>query len=793
MLSFSRDMPSPRVRWRPIAAAWLLAAPIFPLGASPPPSVPNEPAELARKLFHDTISRPHDGPVLGLFRGALGEAEDTLRAARARDPSSEDDLVRLLSFFDDWIERAAWVDEPSPLQDELRVRARGYAAEMLALLRSEAVPAELWRRLEGKAGFEAKAAILILWLASDPRDPAVLAALGEELADPMLRAALYRAAFAARPEAQTDPLLTAWLLQERLSSLFDLRLPRTALAELSAAPPSARHLLLSGATQAVDLEVAGLPVAAALRDLRLDLVAAFAITGEPRRAAELLEELPEPLSIPEPGPRTGYDPQGEKARAIALDRRLLERLLAETGVRAPGAPLDDPFDLFLDVLGATDFYLPGWSLRDQVAARLAEAAGYPRIAHFLLARACVRTHGSDPGWEADRLEPYGGLPFAVRAEVAELEESLAHARASLQAELAAIPPGEPWIRAPSCSLGPPLAATPSELPRGSDVEPIRGRFSTLRANGDWRDPSRLDPPPPGLVSPDDLVPVAVLRSGNDTLILALGSGDGPFQDDGYWIARSPDGGVSWELPHWTGLRVRGPFEVLAGSTRHRFEASRLVLEVGLASDGEAINLPELRAGGRALLTLPVAELLRDTDGDTLTDLEERSTHTDPEEADSDGDGTNDAFDPLPLGASPPWTDPDVLGAVAAVVERMLPSSRAPGPDDPETPRGASAVRRIPPLETHVLVGEGLPLEDLEVPGRVSVLARPPDGLQPAYEIQVFALDRDRDRAVVVWRQSPSDYSGGSYGTFLVARRDGRWRVTRGVHGGGCLVVQIFDD
>jgi hypothetical protein len=67
---------------------------------------------------------------------------------------------------------------------------------------------------------------------------------------------------------------------------------------------------------------------------------------------------------------------------------------------------------------------------------------------------------------------------------------------------------------------------------------------------------------------------------------------------------------------------------------------------GTAEDGRFV----IRLGGKVVFSMPLADLLRDSDGDGVTDATEAYLGTDPKRADTDGDGIPDLEDPSPMGA-----------------------------------------------------------------------------------------------------------------------------------------------
>jgi hypothetical protein len=138
---------------------------------------------------------------------------------------------------------------------------------------------------------------------------------------------------------------------------------------------------------------------------------------------------------------------------------------------------------------------------------------------------------------------------------------------------------------------------------------------------------------------DEIVAVAVSQAIDPT---------GPNSAGGYWILRSIDRGATWRPPLYTGVRVLQPYEVVIGSTLPMLRDDGLRIEVTAVDADDAVGVPQAREG--IAIDLKWRDLERDSDGDGLTDLMEARILTDPNSADTDGDGIPDATDPLPRTA-----------------------------------------------------------------------------------------------------------------------------------------------
>lgn len=148
------------------------------------------------------------------------------------------------------------------------------------------------------------------------------------------------------------------------------------------------------------------------------------------------------------------------------------------------------------------------------------------------------------------------------------------------------------------------------------------------------------------------------RSGGEVIAVTISSSLDPIgrlETGGYWIVLSHDGGVTWS-EYYTSMREYEPYTVTASSALPLLAGDHIRIEV---ESGEPA-----RKG--LYLDFDLAALTSDRDGDGLTDLVEERLVTDPDSADTDGDGIDDAHDLLPQVAWQSGTDAR-SAAVAAVV------------------------------------------------------------------------------------------------------------------------------
>ena len=253
---------------------------------------------------------------------------------------------------------------------------------------------------------------------------------------------------------------------------------------------------------------------------------------------------------------------------------------------------------------------------------------------------------------------------------------------------------------------------------------------------------------------------------------------------GYWLLRSSDAGRTWSRPAYLGFAHQYPYTIPPESRVPSFDGTRLQIEVERREvDETTITFPPvaLRAKGvkrNLYLSLDLERILRDSDGDGMSDLLEEKLLLDPDAADTDGDKTPDGSDPLPLQAG----DPDPLDRETALFGAILPAMLGGGDPVQQSAAGAG--------ETSAMSIPGEPFAS----GRVvflsgSVRFRHNDGLHaiaiPEAALDAYsrkfgrtfplsplnvAYDETRTRALV-------QYSFGWYGgTIALSWKSDRWVI-----------------
>jgi hypothetical protein len=357
------------------------------------------------------------------------------------------------------------------------------------------------------------------------------------------------------------------------------------------------------------------------------------------------------------------------------------------------------------------------------------------------------------------------------------------ARAQSEAALAAAIPGFADLR----------AAMLSEVPRGGSTGDGRHRvtvpapaapFVEQAVPDKYRAPAKpvvpkgLSPLPPGFDA------VRTERVGQCAVAISVSQTydpTGEVSGGGYWVHLSDDAGAHWQRPLYTGLAENFPYVVLPSSSLPLINGDVLDLAVNVAEiDTATITYPPValrtrrRAEGR-YLTIPLADLRRDSDGDGLTDLaahhllldRPRASGTMPFLVGSDAGAGCDqppSRERLALvGLLGKLVDP----SAAALVE---PVDRPAGEIGLQWKRAAAATDR--PLfilgrpQDYACLRTTRPIviygkEDIAALERMT-----PDF--HAFELPPIVFNRARDRGFVRWS---TGWAGGTYRLRFV---DGRW-------------------
>lgn len=149
---------------------------------------------------------------------------------------------------------------------------------------------------------------------------------------------------------------------------------------------------------------------------------------------------------------------------------------------------------------------------------------------------------------------------------------------------------------------------------------------------------------------------------------------------GLWLSLRHDNAWSPEL--YLGLQQHFPYVATPGSrlplvNRDDPANPRLQIEVRIEEiDKDTITFPPVglsfaREAGGLYLDAPLAAVMQDSDEDGLSDIEEARLGMKPDQKDSDGDGVDDSFDPMPLTAYRRAADESTTIVARTVLERIM--------------------------------------------------------------------------------------------------------------------------
>ncbi|HEX4823247.1 MAG TPA: hypothetical protein VFV19_02940 [Candidatus Polarisedimenticolaceae bacterium] len=529
------------------------------------------------------------------------------------------------------LDQAGWIvfeieDDPAELH------------RMVDELRRSADPAPLaaYVAAMGLGREEIDREALAIGLASRPDAPGLLlGAAGLDREDPCAAAAWAREALASAEarNVRDAPFLGA-ARNTLLAALLEAGLDREALDRFEAMPIAGRSAALgedvegNSNTRLDDLDYSFRSVR-----LRSSLASAAFLAGERERAIRLASGDPPPLKDKE---------RDEERERLAIVRAAFERI-------AGGGPAD-AFDTLEKALVSGESFERMPRPLTALWARLASETDYPDIAAELWRRRNA--------WRNDPAP----VPARIAAAVA--------ACRSVSVDPAAASEARERADAASAGIASRLAAEPLKvfaehpLPAGvapwdppdAERRPLEEKLKAWKLPGLW--------------------PVRVDAAGNDVVAIGLAQDYDPAGEvsgGGYWVARSHDRGKTWSRALYTGLRPMQPYVIRSFSKLAMIDGDRLRIEVDLRElDTTKITFPPIgrsftRTESGIYLEAAWADLERDRDGDGLTDLAEERLMTDPDSADTDGDGLRDGEDPLPHVAASSKASA-LTGALAALLQ-----------------------------------------------------------------------------------------------------------------------------
>ena len=569
-----------------------------------------------------------------------------------------------------------------------------------------------------------------------------------------------------RARGVPGPQLVPWAARV-LRGAVDHSLPELAERALRTAPAGVRAAAIELAATSLADPAADAPSTAGEEqggdpewyyDARLDLAAVLVESGALDDARKVVAAARHPS---EPKVEPGAERVGYAGHPADRVRRAILAWHLE------GVGPEDPFDV------AVDLQLQRGSYDLAVLATPLLGARYPEALRF----------GLGLEFESDARHEAGyGPGLAIRTllprPVQRLQALRAQGRQRARRALASLAPAPRAAARPRNPVSATVARMLNDSPAAVWTErPLaRGVQPFVPA----KEPPGRDGPPAGVVLPPGFGLVRLQQAGESAAALALSQKldpTGEVSGGAYWLLTSKDGGRSWsEL--YTGLRHLRPYEATPRSEVDLLEGDEIRIEVVVREiDEAAITFPPIfmrpkREKGSVLLTARVQDLLRDSDGDGLTDLVERRLLIDPKNRDTDGDGIDDGSDPFPqlaTGASAPGPLEQLLSTIA---DELGPHGSADGSAE-RAPESLTVPGRV--RATIFVQGSRSDFEGVRVPARVIVL-EPGEhersvrrfGEFYPFRIRMLLWNAKRDRVYLKW---DAHWRGGS----RVLRLDrGQW-------------------
>lgn len=557
--------------------------------------------------------------------------------------------------------------------------------------------------------------------------------------------------FAASSEPALPPAVQRYAIRSYWSALIDAGLPQLAVEDARTLPAPRVRDLLSCADPAGAVALDGVVLADADRadsacDLQAQWILALISTDHEAEARDWVRlwQWPHSADVPD-------------GDGIGKNFALRRRLRARAGLRAwlERDPAADPFTLLVGdgvsgLLWQDD--LGNGTARHAFAARL-RAAGYPALSDDVLNSGCAEAPAPANAWSA-------------------FPASFQHERDALQALL-------PSRGDNACGRE---AFNGPVVPVGWAEYPL----SRLR-NADHRRPLRSPTRLRGLA---DLAVVRSDTTGPAWAALTLSQDLDPAGEvtgGSYWLQLSNDRGRSWRSIY-LGLPQYQPYEVVTESHVPIVDGDKVRIAVRIRElDPNSISFPPVglavrRSVDGLYVERSLADLTRDSDHDGLTDLFEAALGTDPQVADTDGDGLRDDVDSMPQVAATaePWEPAlmtrvlaDTLGFDAGAIGTGGPRA-ADDTDDPLAAAIGTPSRRSA-QGVLFLVGEKAQFGGLRAPTRVVVLSplevsrrRQRFGVFFPVRLSVFC-NHASDACLVQWDAS---WVGGR---LFYAKKDGVWQ------------------
>ncbi len=405
------------------------------------------------------------------------------------------------------------------------------------------------------------------------------------------------------------------LFRRQLSILLQNGFNERALALVDNLSDEKRSAVMAPDKRNFVAEVDGLPIyiegKKTIADLKVDLVAAYALVGREDEARQLFSNIPQLQETrdwfacylenrTEPKEVCKYK-YGRPTEVLLLDHyfnspeadpyRLAEALFATSISRStPSAAMAE---LRCQIFAAVQNSDICENSQRSIASRLtAHESGYDKPDHDAGMAAIAKLNL--PGWQ-NIAERYEKLVAIRIAEAGTRPEPARYERISIE----------------------PLPSTFAEKPLPDGINP------SAAESKEWpKDWARL---------PTGYYPVRWEQQGKDVTVISTSpfyDPTGEISQGGYWLHLSSDGGKNWQETLYTGLSEFFPYAVQPVSDLPLLNNQRITLEVSIKQiDTASITYPPVglrlkREKYGLFLDIPLESLRRDSDNDGMTDIAE---------------------------------------------------------------------------------------------------------------------------------------------------------------------------
>jgi len=576
------------------------------------------------------------------------------------------------------------------------------------------------------------------------------------------------------------------LARDYISTLWEAGLIDDGLAALQQLPDDVRKGVLAAAAtesakQRVTLDGSEISIGEMRRgDLRLEQAAAL-LAADRRQEAERIFQAwrtaPEGMKTLECA-KLDLVKQGERDCYPERDRQTIGALL-ESSLNQPTI---DPYDLVERIFGDPFSSFPTHSALwcDLLKRRLDEPE-YRTLGHRTAADWQLNSrlkHRAAPRADLAALERVIGPAFQRRTDAVQTQIDAVVRR--LGGELSA-----PDFKIARRNLQrAPILFKPKKLPAS---------LRTPRRQVQDQEPEQTVATPGMAPLPEGFWPVRVESAQNRAVAISVSQNldpTGEVSHGGYWVHLSDDGGRTWNKPLYTGLAERYPYVVMPSSRMPLWHGNTLQIEVEIRElDLSSVTYPPVSLRSRRqerdlYLEIPLALLSKDSDGDSIPDIEEEHLLLDPNNPDTDGDGIidgRDAMPNVPFSSTPgPFDKP--LSAVLGGIFKASFGALIMGTDVPPSSKVRDMLERQPgePVSRdRPIFLEGDPQDFggfrpdrmmlVYTAAQLDRLSRVTPDFR-AVELQPVVTNRAHDKGFVVW-------SGGwTGGTYRLTRTNDEWTV-----------------